>query len=373
MTPEKGVARAPGPEPRLGEGSAGPRDGQIPMNLCWAFLLAFVLSYLLGFAARAVLARYGVVDLPNQRSSHDTPVMRGGGAAVLVAAAIAAALSTPPQSAPGFYWVALAGLVLAVVSFLDDLRSLPQVIRLGVQAGAAIIALAALGLAGAARLHPLFAAILGIAGSFWIVGYTNAFNFMDGVNGMAGMQAVVTGVGTALVAVAAGGSRDHPAVVLATVIAGAGAGFLPHNFPRARMFLGDVGSAPLGFLLSVLAFWLARDLGWYLLGAFGLLHANFVLDTAITLVRRIMKGERLLESHRDHFYQLLVRAGKSHRFVTAWEGALQVVVLLVVLASVRMGWAGRAAAVGIVFAIWLTFFAYAGLTFRRRSNAADAR
>ena len=342
------------------------------MRLCWAFLLASVLSYLCGFAVRASLARLGVLDRPNQRSSHDQPVMRGGGVGVLTAAAAAGALSVSPGAVAGFYWIALACLILAAVSFADDVRSVRHVIRLGVHAGAAIIALWALGLGRPASLQPVAAAALAVVGFLWITGYTNAFNFMDGINGIAGMQVVATGVGTALVAVAAGASPSHPSVILAVVLAGAGAGFLPHNFPRARMFLGDVGSAPLGFLLSVLAFWLARDLGWYLLGAFGLLHANFVLDTAVTLVRRIRNGEKCLESHRDHFYQLLVRAGKSHRFVTLLEGALQGVALLVVLAAMRMGWGGRLASAAFVCAMWLAFFAYARARFRSRPAAASA-
>ncbi len=335
------------------------------MNLYWAFFLASAVSYLAGFAARAILGRLGVVDRPNERSSHDRPVVRGGGISLLIGAAVAGYAAAPLNAAPGFAWLALAVVVLTAVSFLDDLRSRSPVLRFGVQAGAAIVALSALGLTGGIASTPTASAIFATVGFLWIIGYTNAFNFMDGINGIAGMQVVTTGAGTALVALTAGAGRTHPAVVLAIVLAGAGAGFLPHNFPRARMFLGDVGSAPIGFLLAVLAFWLARDLGWYLLGAFGLLHANFVLDTAFTLGRRIRKGENWLQPHREHFYQRLVRTGRTHLFVTSAEGLLQVLVLVVVLAAQGMGWPVKAAAATFVCALWAAFFTYAERLFDR--------
>jgi UDP-N-acetylmuramyl pentapeptide phosphotransferase/UDP-N-acetylglucosamine-1-phosphate transferase len=338
------------------------------VNLFLAFILASVASYIAGYGARAALRGLGVMDRPNSRSSHDRPIMRGGGLSVLFAAAVVGLLFAPLRDVHGIYWVALAGLVLAAVSFLDDLRSVPRMLRLGVHAGAAITALFAVGLTGPAAIHAPPAPFLAAAGFLWITGYTNAFNFMDGIDGLAGMQVVTTGVGTALVALAAGASRENPQVILAVVLAGAGAGFLPHNFPRARMFLGDVGSASLGFFLAVLAFGLARELGWWLLGAFALLHANFVLDTAITLGRRIIRRERWLDPHREHFYQRLVRSGKSHRFVTGCEGLLQIAVLGIVMAAMHSGWAGRFAAAGTVCLVWAAFFSYCEARFRRNAR-----
>ncbi len=261
--------------------------------------------------------------------------------------------------------IALAGLVLAVVSFIDDLRSLSQLLRFAVQAGAASIALYALCAGRIAAFSPPMVAGVTTIGFLWITGYTNAFNFMDGINGLAGMQIVTTGVGTALVGMAAGSTSDHPAIVLSFVLAGAGVGFLPHNFPRARMFLGDVGSAPVGYLLAVLAFWLARDFGWWLLGAFGLLHANFVLDTGVTLARRIWRKEQWIDSHREHFYQRLVRSGKTHLFVTGWEATLQALVLGIIVYAIRMNWLQRCAVAAVVCMLWMGFFAYAECQFKR--------
>jgi len=295
--------------------------------------------------------------------------MRGGGVAVLFAAGVVGSLTIPLHGVPELFWILLSGTVLAVVSLLDDLHSLPQIIRFGVHTGAALMTLAAIGFTGSWELPTVIKVVLVVVGFLWITGYTNAFNFMDGINGLAGIQIVTTGIGTALIGLAAGADKEHPAIVLSIVLAGAGIGFLPHNFPRARMFLGDVGSAPLGFFLAVFAFWLARDLGWWLLCAFGLLHANFVLDTAITLARRIWKGERWFESHREHFYQRLVRAGKSHQFVTGWEFILQIITLIIIVVAVKMGWPQRLAATGTVCVLWAGFFVYAECQFNRSSSS----
>jgi UDP-N-acetylmuramyl pentapeptide phosphotransferase/UDP-N-acetylglucosamine-1-phosphate transferase len=190
---------------------------------------------------------------------------------------------------------------------------------------------------------------------------------MDGINGLAAGQAIVTGLGMALLGSVVSGqsSMVSPPVLLSLVIAGACAGFLPHNFPKARMFMGDVGSAPLGFLLAALVVWIARDYGWWLLIPLGLLHANFVLDTGLTLARRILRGERWYEAHREHFYQRLIRAGKSHPFVTGVEMALQGVVLGLMVLYLYASAPVRAGLIALVILMWLAFFAYCERLFRR--------
>jgi UDP-N-acetylmuramyl pentapeptide phosphotransferase/UDP-N-acetylglucosamine-1-phosphate transferase len=154
-----------------------------------------------------------------------------------------------------------------------------------------------------ALLHAEFfaAPALAVLGSLflllWFAGYANVFNFMDGINGLAAGQAVATAIGTALVGVAAGLPAGHPAIVLAVLVAGAAGGFLPHNFPRARMFMGDVSSVPLGFMLAVLAVWVARDANWWLIVPLGLLHTNFWLDSGLTIVRSQRRDDtRLIQA-----------------------------------------------------------------------------
>ena len=339
--------------------------------------------FFLCYPVRSALVRSGIIDRPNQRSSHSRPTARGGGIAIMLVLLVVSGASGLRQSQPAVLVTLLgAAALLAVVSFVDDLRSLPARLRLGCHGLAAVAALVVLR-ANSLRLvedsdrFPWPAvALVWLLCFLWIVGYTNAFNFMDGIDGLAGGQALVTGLGMALIGSVVRGQRsvvsgqwsvasDQWSVPLSFIIAGAALGFLPHNFPKARMFMGDVGSAPLGFLLAALVLWIARDHGWWLLIPLGLLHANFVLDTGITLARRILRGERWYEAHREHFYQRLIRSGKSHPFVTGLEMALQgVVVGLMVLylyASVPV----RVGLIAVVILVWLGFFAYCERVFGR--------
>jgi UDP-N-acetylmuramyl pentapeptide phosphotransferase/UDP-N-acetylglucosamine-1-phosphate transferase len=315
-----------------------------------------------------------VIDKPNARSSHLKPTVRGGGVSIIatILGAILLRLSGATGQAggaPSLVTVAVAVAVLSIVSFWDDLRSVGARVRFSCHALAAISVLVVLGIPGSGVTDgangAVIRAVLAVVGFLWIAGYTNAFNFMDGINGLAAGQAVVTGLATSGLALAAGLPVHHPVVWLALVVAGAAAGFLPHNFPRARMFMGDVSSAPLGFLLATLGWWLACEEGWWLLLPVGLLHANFVLDTGITLARRVLRGERWYEAHREHFYQRLVRSGRSHAFVTGWELALQVLVAAAVLAATLTGVGGLFLASAVLaVSVWVVFFLKAERIFR---------
>ena len=244
---------------------------------------------------------------------------------------------------------------------MDDIRGLRVIIRFVFHFVAAIAAILVLGVSSwdlttktgdGTFLLTFLAAGLAL---LWIRGYTNAFNFMDGINGIAAGQTVLTSLGMALVGGLGTGRWEHPGVLFSLMLAGSAAGFAPHNFPKARMFMGDVGSAPLGFLLATLMLWLARDLGWIFI-PLALLHANFVLDTAITLDRRIYRGERFCPAHREHFYQRLVRSGKSHAFVTGLEAGLLALVVLMMVGYVYAGVWGRVMLALAVPAMWIIFF-----------------
>ena len=282
------------------------------------------------------------------------------------------------SESPPLLRVGLCMLTLAVVSFIDDVKPIRVAIRFGCHFLVAVVILNALEISnitvefspGTILLLSLGAS--GIVGCLWIVGYTNAFNFMDGINGLAGGQAILTGLGMALLAGLTLGDFTNTPVLLSLAIAGAALGFLPHNFPKARMFMGDVGSAPLGFLLGVLVIWLAKTAGAWLLIPLALLHANFVLDTTITLVRRVVRGDRWHEAHREHFYQRLVRSGKSHAFVTGWELGLQGVVLGLMLFYLQAGVSVRFGLVSAVIFIWLTFFIFCEVSFRRHNSQSVA-
>jgi UDP-GlcNAc:undecaprenyl-phosphate GlcNAc-1-phosphate transferase len=328
------------------------------------FAGALAASWAVGFLSHAVLSRLKVLDVPNARSSHATVTVRGGGVGIIavVVAGGAAALFPPGGWLAGLLWAAV--LLVAAVSFLDDRLNLPWKLRLGVQVLAAVAAAAGFCL----QFGPA-AGWLAAIGVVVMTGYANAFNFMDGINGIAAGQATVTGVGTAWIAMLAGVSPDHPVVILALVVAGAAGGFLPHNFPRARMFMGDIGSVPLGFLLAALGLWAGLLGGWLTFLCIGLLHLNFVLDTAVTMWRRLRRGERLHEAHREHFYQRAVRGGWSHPRTTLTEMALQLVVLGLAGWAVQGGFAAWGGAVVLTMAAWGGFFGWCEATFRRRQAA----
>lgn len=333
------------------------------------FLGAALLSWALGFAVRKLLVHWNIIDRPNARSSHTEPVARGGGLGILLALVVAVALGVSVDGRV-MAWLG-SGLGVAVISFVDDLKPQPAWLRFGCHLAGAALILWALGWpllrvsfsSDTGWLMPLG---LGAGTAlFFLVGHTNAFNFMDGINGIAGGQATITGVGMALLTGLAAGDWSSTPVLLSFALAGATAGFLPHNFPRARMFMGDVSSAPLGLLLAALVVWLAAAHGAWLLLPLGLLHANFLLDTAITLTRRVARGERWFEAHREHFYQRLIRSGKSHALVTGVEMGLQLVALGLLVAYVRGEPELRPWLAGAVVALWLGFFGCAEVVFRR--------
>lgn len=335
-------------------------------------IMAFgaISSWVLLIPARAVLKIVGIVDRPNGRSSHSVPTVRGGGIALV--AVIAAYVV-------GWLWwqdpirmlcLLSAFSVLSVISFIDDLRGVGASIRFAIHGAAAVAGVIGLFVSYAQSIS-IAIVVVSLVATVWIAGYTNAFNFMDGINGIAGAQALVTGLGTAGIAASLGVPASKPAITLALVVAGASVGFLPHNFPKARVFMGDVGSAPLGFLLAVLAVWVAALTSWWVLFWIALLHSNFVLDTGITLLRRAMRGQRLSEAHREHFYQRLVRAGWSHTAVTSTEFGLQVVVGFLLWWATPGAPAVRVIVACIVVAIWLGFFAFAERVFNDSPAGAN--
>ena len=335
----------------------------------WLFFSAALISWMVGFPVRQLLVWCNIIDQPNARSSHTEPVARGGGLGILLAIAVVALAVVPVEP-----WLAAwlgAGIGVGVISFLDDLRPQPAWLRFGCHVGGALLFAA---VAGWPEVKVSFAddggvTATGVAGAAVVVialaGYTNAFNFMDGINGLAAGQAALTGAGMAIITGLAAGEWASPPVLLCWAVSGAAAGFLPHNFPRARMFMGDVSSAPLGLMLAALAVWLAAVHGPWLLLPLALLHANFLLDTAITLARRVARGDRWFEAHHEHFYQRLIRAGKSHVLVTGSELALQLAALGLMAAYVLLEPAVRPWLAAAVVAMWLGFFCYAERTFRR--------
>jgi UDP-N-acetylmuramyl pentapeptide phosphotransferase/UDP-N-acetylglucosamine-1-phosphate transferase len=271
----------------------------MPPMLAGLGILSFALAFV---AVRLLLSRLGrfALDEPNARSLHERPVPRTGGIAVLLGVAVSLGFGALQLWLP----MALAS-VLAVVSFVDDVRGMPTAARLAIHLAAA----ATLVWYVLSPMHPLELALLILAVA-WI---TNLYNFMDGSDGLAAGMAIIGFGAYALAAWIAG--HDSLAVLTVSITA-ASAAFLLHNFHPARIFLGDVGSIPLGFLAAALGIVGWRDDIWPLwfpLLAFG----PFIGDATLTLLKRLIRRDRVWQAHREHYYQRMVRMGLGHR-ATAW-------------------------------------------------------
>ncbi|RYC11526.1 glycosyltransferase family 4 protein [Nocardioides zhouii] len=258
------------------------------------------------------LRRWQIIDVPNARSSHDAPVPRGGGIGVLVGVAagvLAASLADSTGATDGagaLAWVPLlVALVMGVLGLVDDMSSLAGGVRLAVQA--VVFVVAAWIVAGAMSDPPVAAWVFVPCAAFVCVGFVNAFNFMDGVNGISSLNAIVSGLWFAWI----GTSQDVAGLLVpGLALAGASLGFLPWNAPRARVFLGDVGSYAIGALIAMMAV-----VGWSQDVPLALCVAPlaiYVADTAWAIVKRARGGRALMDAHREHVYQRLVDGGWSH-------------------------------------------------------------
>lgn len=275
-----------------------------------------------------VLRRKAILDRPNARSSHTIPTPRGGGIGVIAALLLMMPLlawfgtEMPPHT------IIFGVAVLALISWVDDLRPLPAWVRLLAHATTVIAVLWSNPALTDYLGHPL--ALTRWAGMFVIAGlwvwFINLFNFMDGIDGISGVQTGAMGVGIVCISVLAAGAPGTEGSV-AAILVGSALGFMVWNWHPARIFLGDVGSIPLGFLL-----------GWLLLEALAqghwaaamILPVYYLADATITLCRRALRGAPVWKAHREHFYQQAVQKGWSHAAVSALILGLNS--LLVVLA-----------------------------------------
>ncbi|MEI8394093.1 MAG: glycosyltransferase family 4 protein [Rhodospirillaceae bacterium] len=267
------------------------------MTPVWLFLAATLGAAVATGVVTHILRRRAILDHPNERSSHAVPTPRGGGWGILP-------IMLPGWALFGVDPRLLAGLaLLAAVSWVDDRRNLSPGPRLLAQAVAVALGLAALG------PEPVFQGWLPsgldlvLAGLCWLW-FLNLFNFMDGIDGLAGSEAVSIAAGLALVAPGAGAPG--------ALLAGAAFGFLIWNWQPAKVFMGDVGSIPLGYGLGWLLLTTTQTEAW---PAAVLLPLYFITDASITLVRRALAGKPVLQAHREHFYQRAVQGGVSHAAV----------------------------------------------------------
>jgi len=242
------------------------------------------------------------LDQPNERSLHATAVPRTGGVGVMAGVAVAGLLVGASGGLAGPLLAALGGaLALAGLGLMDDRRSLPARVRFLAQMLAAGVFLAFAAPAGGGMAVALL-----LIGLVWMA---NLYNFMDGSDGLAGGMALF---GFAALGVAAAIAGQAPLALLCAGIAAAAAGFLCFNFHPARIFMGDVGSVPLGFLAGALGI-AGYEAGIWPLWFPLLVFSPFIVDASVTLLRRALRGEKVWQAHRNHYYQRMVRMGIGHR------------------------------------------------------------
>jgi UDP-N-acetylmuramyl pentapeptide phosphotransferase/UDP-N-acetylglucosamine-1-phosphate transferase len=324
-----------------------------------AFLAPLVLAIAAALSAGLIVVllpalRRHALARPDARSSHVEPTPQGGGTAVVVATAIvtlaAVTLTAPLGERVQLAWVIGAAALIAAVGAVDDVRTMPVLPRLLLQALAVAIVIAAL--PADLRIVPplpwLFErALLGVA-ALWFV---NLVNFMDGIDWMTVAEVVpVTG---GLVAVGWLGALPSAGIIMALALLGAVLGFAPFNRPVARLFLGDVGSLPVGLLLAWLLMLLALD--GHIAAAL-LLPLYYLADASLTLTRRLLAGERVWQAHRTHFYQRATDGGFTVIEIVGRVFAVNVVLAALAFVTVAVpAWGIGAAALagGVAAAAWL--------------------
>jgi UDP-N-acetylmuramyl pentapeptide phosphotransferase/UDP-N-acetylglucosamine-1-phosphate transferase len=295
------------------------------------------------------LTRRAIIDRPNERSSHRLPTPRGGGIAVVPVALLAWAILGGANDAAATHWLVLvAAAALALVSWLDDVRGLSPAPRLLSHIAAVAVVLVALpsGWLVFQGTLPLVLDRL-LTGALW-VWFINLYNFMDGIDGITGVETIGLGLGAAVIAALGGGfAAGVGTAPLGLTLAAAAAGFMVLNWHPARIFLGDVGSVPLGFLGGWLMIALAAGGHW---PAALILPAYYWADATRTLLSRAARLVPVWQAHREHAYQRAVAAGDSHDTVVLQIAALNAALIVlaalafrlpiaaIVLAAIATGW-----------------------------------
>ncbi len=319
-------------------------------------ILALVLAVALTGWLIPILRRRALLDQPTERSSHKSPTLFGGGLAVHAAICICWGLAAwnplwwPELMGGAFPPSILIGMViLAIVSWFDDLRGLSQIYRLVSQV---IVVAGILYYTGDGR-GPVFQGLLSaeldtiLSGLLW-VWFINLFNFMDGIDGISSVETI--GVSLGLILLAAYGISTS--WLAASILAGVALGFLWWNWHPARIFLGDVGSVPLGFLLGWLLLSLAAEGQW---AAALILPFYYLVDATLTLLNRMTRGEKFWESHKQHFYQQAVVKGYSHARVSIAVAIGSLALVGLSLTAVHAPVSGLVGAASVVFVMLLYF------------------
>lgn len=325
------------------------------MSLLLLFAV-FAGSVLLTGLFRIYALRKGMLDTPNARSSHELPTPRGGGNAIVISfslAALAYLLVFDHWSLNGAIALLGAGLGVALIGWIDDHGHIAARWRLLIHFCAALWACLWLNITAFPPIPVFgfevpFGTLILIPACLYLVWLLNLYNFMDGINGIAALEAISVTVGAAVISWLAAGPGAETMQTLSLLLAAATLGFLPWNFPNAKIFMGDAGSGFIGIVLGVLSLqsvWQAPHLIWCWLILLGV----FIVDATYTLIRRYRNGEHVHEAHRNHAYQYSSRLAGSHVPVTLSVAAINLCFLLPVAILVAVGFLDGAIGVLIAY------------------------
>jgi Fuc2NAc and GlcNAc transferase len=333
------------------------------LNTIWLLALVVGVSFLGTGALRKYALARSLIDIPNARSSHSVPTPRGGGVAIVVSFLIALPVLAWTDAVAWPMALALlgAGGWIAIVGFLDDHGHIAARWRLLAHFGGAIWALFWIGGMAPINLfgHEFSLGWFGyVIAAFYLVWMLNLYNFMDGIDGLASVEAICACVGACLVYWIAG----HSSLAIAPlVLAMAVLGFLVWNFPPAKIFMGDAGSGFLGIILAVMSLYAAWTNPLFL-WAWLILLGVFIVDATFTLIRRLLRGDKVYEAHRSHGYQYASRKYGSHRAVTLAIAAINLLWLVPVAILVVMQYLDGMAGLVLAYAplVLLAFKFHAG-------------
>jgi len=334
-------------------------EHELIMSPVIAFIIIAILSYFGIYMIRRLAIYRQILDHPNERSSHSVPTPRGGGGAIVILVLLTALFSLKLINLNhGLIYITCA-TIIAWLGWRDDVQSLSPKMRFTLQGIVAAVSIWGLGYFKAVTI-PLFGELqLGVVGLIitflWIIGLTNAYNFMDGIDGIAGGVALAGGLGWMMLA-----SHAHTpfAFWIALAIAASSLGFLGHNWSPAKIFMGDVGSTFLGYTFAVLPL-ISSDKSGDALMLGTLLMWTFIMDAGTTFIRRALKRENLFAAHRTHLYQRLIIGGYKHATISI---LYIVLTLLAAVLSYEWSWGNPLAPLFIILGlplIWVILSAHA--------------
>ena len=283
------------------------------------YIFLFLLSVVLTYIIKVYAIKKAIIDIPNERSSHSIPTPRGGGLSIMIVFYIGLVFFKDTIS-DGLFYALWCSLPIVIVSLIDDIITLSSKSRFLVQSLSTILALYFLG--GVNSIDFIYfkidSSLLNIIAFFSIVWITNLYNFLDGIDGYAASQAIIGSLGLFLI------FNNSLGMVLFV----ASSGFLVFNWHKASIFMGDVGSATLGFLFAIFCFSNTNDGNIYI---WLVLLGFFWFDATVTLIRRYKNGENITKPHKKHAYQRLNQSGWSHSKISLHLLIFNLIFLVLIL------------------------------------------